>query len=148
MIVATPIPRCHTAELRVTLGREGVGLGNAERPVYFRNVGRHVCFVYGYAGFGLEDAQHRVQRSQVHWGPTYFGGYWKKRRVVLRPGQSARTILAWGHVSGPGENQYQCEPISEWLEVTPPDERTFVRVRFHDTVCGHGFMSSPPLRAG
>jgi hypothetical protein len=83
----------------------------------------------------------------VHWGPTYFGGYWPKRRVVLRPGGRARTILAWGHVSGPDEDQYQCEPVSEWLEVTPPDETTFVRVRFHDTVCGHGFMTSAPLRA-
>ena len=147
--VAIPVPRCHTADLRVTLGRGGVGLGNAEVPVYFRNRSGHACFVFGYAGFGLEDASHRVQPSHVRWGSTYFGGYWKARRVVLRPGARARTILAWGHVGSPDEPQNSpCEPTSEWLEVTPPDETTFVRVRFHDTVCGHGWLNSPPLRAG
>ncbi len=147
--VAAPVPRCHTADLRVTLGRGGAGLGNVERPVYFRNRSGHACFVFGYAGFGLEDASHRVQPSRVHWGPTYFGGFWKARHVVLQPGARARTILAWGHVASPDEpQQTACEPTSVWLEVTPPDERTFVRVPFRDTVCGHGWLDSPPLRTG
>jgi hypothetical protein len=109
MIVATPIPRCHTPDLRVTLGRGGVGLGNVEVPVYFRNKSGRACFVYGYAGFGLEGPRHRPMRSKVTWGPTYFGGFWEKRRVVLRPGERAETILAWGDNSAPSEPQtYPC----------------------------------------
>ena len=87
----------------MTLGREGVGLGHAERRVYFRNRSGHACFVFGYAGFGLEDAAHRAMPSRVHWGSTYFGGYWKARRVVLQPGEKAKTILAWAHIGAPDE---------------------------------------------
>ena len=145
--VAAPVPRCHTADLRVTLGRGGAGLGNVEVPVYFRNRSRHACFVFGYAGFGLEDASHRVQPSRVIWGSTYFDADTGPHRVVLKPGERAQTLLAWGDNSGPQDPQtYPCQPKSVWLEVTPPDERTFVRVPFGANVCARGTLESSALR--
>jgi hypothetical protein len=147
--IAAPVPRCHTADLRVTLGRGGVAAGTIVRPVYFRNRSGRACFVFGYAGFGLEDASHRAQRSHVNWGPG-FGVGSRPHRVTLQPGERAETVLAWGDNPSPGESQsYPCEPKSAWLEVTPPDERTFVRLRFSEVVCEHGTLNSPALhRAG
>jgi hypothetical protein len=145
---ALPVPRCHTQDLAVSLGRGGVGLGNAEVPVSLRNRSGHSCFVFGYAGFGLEDAQHRVQPSRVHWGGTYFGADTGARRVVLRPGARAETLLAWGLNAAPDEPQRgPCEPQTAWLEVTPPDERTHLLVRFKAVVCSHGRLDSPALHA-
>jgi uncharacterized protein DUF4232 len=144
--VAVPVPRCHTADLRVTLGRGGAAAGTVERPVYFRNRSGRACFVFGYAGFGLESAAHRVQPSHVVWGATLATAT-RPHRVVLQPGDRAETVLAWSDVSRVDESQsYPCEPKSAWLEVTPPDERTFVRVRFGAVVCDHGMLSSPALR--
>lgn len=143
---AVPVSRCHTADLQVTLGRGGVAAGSVERPVYFRNRSGRACFVFGYAGFGLESAAHHVQPSHVMWGAT-FGIATRPHRVVLRPGERAETVLGWSDVSRTDESQsYPCEPKSVWLEVTPPDERAFVPVRFDEVVCAHGRLSSPALR--
>jgi hypothetical protein len=142
------LPRCHTTALAVSLGRFGVGLGNATTEVALRNSSHHACFVYGYAGFGLQNAHHGEQRSRVIWGNTYFQTDRRPHRVVLRPGRRAYTNLAWSDNPGPGENlRGPCEPVSAWLEVTPPDEYTFLLVRFGQRVCARGNLFATALSA-
>jgi hypothetical protein len=143
-----PVPRCHTDDLAASLSRFGAGLGNVSTQVALRNRSGHVCFVYGYPGFGLQDTHRRVQPSRVRWGSTYFQVDRRPYRVVLRPGGQAYSNLAWGDNPGPGESlRGPCEPVSAWLEVTPPDERAYVLVRFGQRVCGHGSMSATALSA-
>jgi hypothetical protein len=145
---ASATPRCHTSDLAVSLTSWGVALGNQSVEVAFNNGSGHSCYVYGYAGFGLEDAKHRVQRSLVTWGSTYFQRDRGRHRIVLRPGQRAFSNLAWGANAGPGENPYRCAPASVWLAVTPPDERTFRRVRFGRAgtrICEHGHLRATAL---
>jgi Protein of unknown function (DUF4232) len=145
--VVAPVPRCTTADLQVTLGRGGAAAGTVERPVFFRNRSGRACFVFGYAGFGLENAARKVQASHVIWGPT-FAISTKPHRVVLQAGQRAETVLAWSDVPHPGESQkYPCQPKSAWLEVTPPDEPAFVRLPFGEVVCNRGTLRTPALRA-
>jgi hypothetical protein len=60
---AGAVPRCHTGDLGASLGRSGVGPGNVTTEVALQNPSDHVCFVYGYPGFGLQDRHQRVQPS-------------------------------------------------------------------------------------
>lgn len=94
----TAVPRCYTADLRVYLGRGGAAAGSVENEVAFRNRSSHACFVYGYAGFGLEDAHHRVKPSRVTWGSTFAQRDPGRHRVVLTPGRAAFANLAWNDV--------------------------------------------------
>jgi hypothetical protein len=143
-----PAPRCHTSDLAASLSRFGAGLGNVTEEVALRNRSNHACFVYGYPGFGLQDVHHRVQPSSVRWGSTYFQIDRRPHRVLMRPDGRAYSNLAWGDNPAPGENlRGPCEPVSAWLEVTPPDERAYLLVRFGQHVCGHGSMSATALSA-
>jgi hypothetical protein len=146
---AGAVPRCHTGELGASLGRFGVGLGNAATEVALQNRSGHECFVYGYPGFGLQDRHHRVQPSRVTWGGTYFQSDPGPHRNVLRPGRRAYSDLAWDDKPGPGENvRSPCEPVSTWLEVTPPDERDYLLVRFGkfgQRICAHGHLVATAL---
>jgi hypothetical protein len=138
---ATPVPRCHTADLRVYLSRFGAAAGTVAGDVAFRNRSGHACFVYGYAGFGLEDGHHHVKPSRVTWGSTVARHDPGRRRVVLRPGRAAFANLSYGDV--PVGNEH-CGP-SAWLEVTPPDERRYRLIPFRGIVCNHGHLTATAL---
>lgn len=144
-LAASPVPRCQTSELRVTLGPIQVGTTNVGTEVAFHNVGGRTCHVYGYPGFALEDVHHRQQRSHLRWGSTYFRTDPRPHRVLLRPGRAAFAELAWTDNPAPDENIRTCEPVSAWLEVTPPDEHTFRRVRFGQRACYHGSLAATAL---
>lgn len=140
-VSAAPVPRCHTAGLLVSLTRGGGAAGSIERDVVFRNRSGHACFVDGYAGFGLEDAHHRVRPSRVTWGSTFARRDPRPHRVLLRPGGAAFANLAWHDVPVRDE---RCGP-SAWLEVTPPDARRHRLVRFGGIVCDHGHLTATAL---
>jgi uncharacterized protein DUF4232 len=138
---STSLPRCHTADLRISLGRGGGAAGSIEREVVFRNRSGHTCFVYGYAGFGLENARHHAKPSRVTWGSTFAQRDPGRYRVVLRPGRAAFANLAWNDV--PVGNE-RCG-VSAWLQVTPPDERRYRLLRFGGIVCNHGHLTATAL---
>jgi uncharacterized protein DUF4232 len=138
---ATPVPRCHTTNLRVYLSRFGAAAGTVVGDVAFRNRSGHACFVSGYAGFGLEDSHHRVKPSRVTWGSTVARRDPGRHRVVLRPGRAAFANLSYGDVQVGNEH---CSP-SAWLEVTPPDERRYRLVPFGGIVCNHGHLTATAL---
>jgi hypothetical protein len=145
-VAITPLPRCHTPDLKVYLGRGGAAAGSIETDVGFRNRTTHACFVYGYAGFGLKDARHRVKPSRVTWGSTFAHRDPGRHRVVLRSGRAAFASLAWSDVPAPGEDQRSCGSASAWLQVTPPDERRYRLVRFSGMVCNHGHLTATALQ--
>src|SRR5689334_13640730 len=140
---AASVPRCHTPDLRVYLSNGGVAAGSYAFDIVFQNRSGHACFVYGYPGLGLEDAHHRVMPSRITWGSSIARKDPGRRRVVLRPGRAAFANASGSHV--PFGNEH-CR-TSAWLEVTPPDERTFRRVHFGDLVCDHGHLTVTALAA-
>lgn len=142
-VATTALPRCHTADLSVYLGRGGGAAGSIETEVAFRNRSSHRCFVYGYAGFGLENGRHQVKPSRVTWGSTFAQRDPGRHRVVLAPGRAAFANLAWGDV--PVGAERSCGGASAWLEVTPPDERQYRLVRFGGIVCNHGHLTATAL---
>ena len=120
-----PPPRCTTSELRVTLGRSGVGLGNVETPILVRNVGGRICFVAGYASIALPVPWRVIE------GSSYFEHDPKPHRVVLRPGDRAETQIAYNDVVK------RCVRPA-WISVLGR------RVPFADTICG--VIAIPALR--
>jgi hypothetical protein len=139
-----PMPRCHTADLHVYLGRAGAAAGSLATEVGFRNQTRRSCFVYGYAGFGLESKRHHVKPSVVIWGNTFAQRDPGRHRVVLSPGRAAFANLAWSDVPVRGEG-WHCGGTAAWLQVTPPDERRYRLLRFDAIVCDHGRLTATAL---
>jgi Domain of unknown function (DUF4232) len=135
------VPRCHTPDLRVYLVGGRGAAGTLVTDVAFRNRSAHTCFVFGYAGFGLEDAHHRLLPSRVTWGSTVARRDPGRHRVVLRPGRAAFANLSWSDV--PVGNERCVQPA--WLEVTPPDEFTHRLVPLKAPVCNHGHLTATAL---
>jgi hypothetical protein len=139
----TSVPRCHTGDLHVYLLRAGAAAGSYARDIGFQNRGGHACFVYGYPGLGLEDAHHRAMASHVTWGSSIARPDPGRHRLVLEPGRAAFASLSASDV--PFGNEH-CRP-SAWLEVTPPDERSFRLVPFRGPACDHGHLTVTALSA-
>ena len=78
------------------------------------NTGTAPCSLYGYPGLGVEDGSHHVMPSKTHWGSTYFANDPGPRLIILAPGQSATSSVAfaggWPH-----------QGWAYFLEVTPPN---------------------------
>ncbi|MFJ2719530.1 DUF4232 domain-containing protein [Streptomyces sp. NPDC087437] len=120
----TPAPatstRCHTSELRASVGRENPGAGQENFPVVLTNTSGRTCTVHGYPGAAFVDASGR----QLGPDPKRSSG--TPTTVTLKPGQSAWAGLTF---SNPGVSGARtATPAS--LIVTPPDERDHLTVRW------------------
>jgi hypothetical protein len=145
LALASPSPaRCHTSGLHVSFGLSNGAAGRIEQDVIFRNTSGRTCSVYGYPGLGLESARHRVLRSRVVWGSTFARRDPKPHRVVLAPGRAAYSNIAWSDV--PHSAGGDCVKAA-FLEVTPPDERAFRRLRFPQVACDNGLLRATALSA-
>ena len=139
----TPLSRCHTAGLHVYRLRSGAAAGSYAFDIAVQNRSDYVCFVYGYPGLGLQDAHHRVMPSRITRGSSIARRDPGPHRVVLGPGRAAFASVSASDV--PFGNEH-CRP-SAWLEVTPPDERSFRLVRFIGPACDHGHLTVTALSA-
>ncbi|MEU6011918.1 DUF4232 domain-containing protein [Streptomyces sp. NPDC047453] len=112
--------RCHTSELRASVGRENPGAGQENFPVVLTNTSGRTCTVRGYPGAAFVDASGR----QLGPDPKRSSG--TPATVTLKPGQSAWAGLTF---SNPGVSGAKtATPAS--LIVTPPDERDHLTVKW------------------
>ncbi|MFR0355428.1 DUF4232 domain-containing protein [Streptomyces sediminimaris] len=110
--------RCHTSELRATVGRNNPGAGQENFPIVLTNTSSHTCTVRGYPGAAFVDGSGR----QLGADPTRSPG--TPATVSLAPGRSAWAGLTF---SNPGiSGARTATPAS--LLVTPPDERAHLTV--------------------
>ncbi|MEU8946779.1 DUF4232 domain-containing protein [Streptomyces sp. NPDC048489] len=105
--------RCHTSELRATVGADDPGAGQENFPVVLTNTSHRACTLRGYPGAAFVDA------SGKQLGPDPKRAPGSPVTVMLAPGQSAWAGLTFSNpeISGAGT----AAPAS--LVVTPPDER-------------------------
>ena len=108
------VPRCLEASLGTTVSSYQIGGGQYGIIIKLTNTGTASCSLYGYPGLGLEDGSHHVMPSQVHWGETYFAHDPGPSLIILSPGQSATSSVAFAG-GGPGK------PWADFLGVTPPN---------------------------
>jgi Protein of unknown function (DUF4232) len=133
------IARCHTAQLS---GRLGFIQGTAESrfgSVVLTNRSHNVCTLEGYIGVQLYNAAGqrlptRIARDRSR--PITV--------VTLHPGQRAFADLHWSAIrTGPF---LKC-PRASFLAVTPPNERTQLRMRWTaGPVCRGGRIEVRPIR--
>ncbi|MFF9060656.1 DUF4232 domain-containing protein [Streptomyces sp. NPDC101213] len=111
--------RCHTSELRASVGRNDPGAGQENFPVVLTNASARTCTVRGYPGAAFLDAAGRQlgpdPRREPGSGPV---------TVTLAPGRSAWAGLTFSNPEVSGAEA--ATPTT--LVVTPPDERDPLRV--------------------
>ncbi|MGQ4425564.1 DUF4232 domain-containing protein, partial [Streptomyces violaceoruber] len=81
--------RCHTAELRATVGRVDPGAGQRNFPVVLTNTSDRTCTVYGYPGAAFVDASGKQRGPDPERVPGSPG------TVTLTPGKSAWAGLSF-----------------------------------------------------
>lgn len=148
---ATPRgPRqCQGSDVAVSFVRNfGVALGNRDGTLVVRNRSHRACTVRGYPGLRLTDAQRKPQPTRVERGPTYFQADRGPQVVLLVPEARAVADIAWSIEPRPDEPQRKaCEPISAWISVTVPAQRTSWTLPFDESACDHGHLFATALRA-
>jgi hypothetical protein len=131
--------RCHTADLSGRLGFIQGAAGSRIGPLVLKNRSSHTCTLFGYIGGRLYNAAGRPIPTRIvrdHSVPRH--------TVVVAPGRSAFVDLHW--LAIPPGTARAC-PQPRTFAVTPPDERTQLRVRWKDGwVCGHGRIDVRPVR--
>ncbi|MEV7991978.1 DUF4232 domain-containing protein [Streptomyces sp. NPDC086077] len=105
--------RCHTTDLRASLGRADPGAGQRNFPIVLTNTSPRTCTLFGYPGAAFVDASGR----QLGPDPVREGG--GPARVTLGPGDAAWSGLSYTSAELTGART--ATPAS--LLVTPPDER-------------------------
>ncbi|MGX4687958.1 DUF4232 domain-containing protein [Streptomyces sp. JNUCC 63] len=112
--------RCHTSELKASVGRNDPGAGQENFPVVLTNASGRTCTVRGYPGAAFVDAAGR------QLGPDPKRSPGTPTPVTLRPGRSAWAGLTF---SNPGVSGARTATPAA-LIVTPPDERDHLTVKW------------------
>ncbi|OXY88823.1 DUF4232 domain-containing protein [Streptomyces diastatochromogenes] len=110
--------RCHTSELRASVGRNDPGAGQENFPVVLTNKSARTCTLRGYPGAAF------VNASGAQLGPDPKRSEGSPVTVTLRPGASAWAGLTFSNPEISGANT--ATPAA--LVVTPPDERDPLKV--------------------
>ncbi|MET9390499.1 DUF4232 domain-containing protein [Streptomyces sp. NPDC006624] len=116
----TTVTRCHSHELRASVGRMDPGAGQRNFPVVLTNVSSRTCTLYGYPGAAFVDASGR----QLGPDPKRTPG--DPATVRLAPGDSAWAGLRYASPETSGADT----AVPAALLVTPPDERKPLKVRW------------------
>ncbi|MEV5383944.1 DUF4232 domain-containing protein [Streptomyces sp. NPDC052721] len=110
--------RCHTSELRASVGRNDPGAGQENFPVVLTNASARTCTLHGYPGAAF------VGASGGQLGPDPKRSPGTPVTVRLKPGQSAWAGLTFSNPQVSGAKT--ATPAA--LLVTPPDERDQLKV--------------------
>nr|WP_177198631.1 DUF4232 domain-containing protein [Streptomyces colonosanans] len=110
--------RCHTSELRASVGANNPGAGQENFPLVLTNHSGRTCTIVGYPGAAFVDASGKQlgpDPKRVSNSPT---------KITLAPGRSAWAGLTFSNpqVSGAGT----ATPAA--ILITPPDERDSLKV--------------------
>ena len=132
------VTRCHTAELSGRLGFIQGAAGSRFGPLLLTNRSRHSCTLEGYIGGQLYGSAGRPLPTRIVRDQTQ-----PVTVVKLRPGERAYATLHWSVIrTGP---LVAC-PRPRSLAVTPPDERTELRVSWTvGRVCRGGRIEVRPM---
>ncbi|MFJ2813506.1 MULTISPECIES: DUF4232 domain-containing protein [unclassified Streptomyces] len=113
--------RCHTSELRASVGRNDPGAGQENFPIVLTNTSSHSCTLRGYPGTAFLDA------SGKQLGPNPQRGEGSPETVTLAPGSSAWAGLTF---SNPEVSEAKAATPATLL-VTPPNERDALKVKWN-----------------
>lgn len=112
--------RCHTSQLRASVGKNDPGAGQENFPIVLTNTASHTCTVRGYPGAAFADS------SGKQLGPDPKRSSGTPETVTLDPGQSAWAGLTFSNPEVSGAKA--ATPAT--LVVTPPDEKDPLKVNW------------------
>jgi Protein of unknown function (DUF4232) len=110
---AGPGSRCHTSDLRASIGPNHPGAGQENFAIVLTNKSAHTCTVYGFPGAAFVNRAGEA----VTVNPERSTGL-EKQRVSLAPGDSAWAALTFANPQLTGVTTVT--PAA--LLITPPDE--------------------------
>ncbi|MER6691006.1 DUF4232 domain-containing protein [Streptomyces minutiscleroticus] len=113
--------RCHTGELKASVGGNDPGAGQKNFPLVLTNTSGRTCTVDGYPGLAFVDGAGR----QVSVDPERADGS-GEGAVKLAPGESAWAPLSFTNPDTSGAERVT--PAS--VLITPPDERDHLTVKW------------------
>jgi len=126
----TATPRCHTGDLKLTLGKRGGATATKFQPLYFTNIAEHACTLHGYPGVSWVAGNDRHQVGDAFDRAAFN----PKVTVTLAPGDVAYSILGTHDVGMFPASQ--CKPVSvRGYRVYPPDETKSVFVASATKAC-------------
>jgi Protein of unknown function (DUF4232) len=151
---ATAIPPCAAAvgqhgnvSVWVAVDQGNGTAGTTYYPLEFTNTGQHACSLFGYPGVSAISRTGQQLGSPANWG-SLSGA----RQVVLAPGATAHTILAYHDVRA--YTPRVCDPVDTTVElrIYPPGQRLATYAAFDLEACsraGVEYMGIiEPIRAG
>ncbi|MEU9989278.1 DUF4232 domain-containing protein [Streptomyces sp. NPDC048045] len=110
--------RCHTSDLRASVGRNNPGAGQENFPLVLTNKSARTCTLRGFPGAAFVNASG----SQLGPDPKRESG--SAAAVTLKPGQSAWAGLTFSNPEVSGATT----GTPSALLITPPDERDSLKV--------------------
>lgn len=127
--VAQSGTRCQFAQLAISAGQPGAGLGHEGFPIRFRNAGSTPCTLQGYPGVAALDSNGTQVQQAQRTPQGYLGGMVTGSTtpplVTLAPGQTASALVEGTDM--PSGNETSC-PTYPAVDVTPPTTANTVRI--------------------
>lgn len=147
-VPSTRLPRCRTADLRLSVLAEtakrhhGGGMNHQGATIMLTNRSKVTCTVYGYPGAAMLAARSGrvIQPGRVVRGSTWYANDPRPHLVVLRPGRSAYGELSWTSADG----RLRAAQAGAII-VTPPDQRTALRAPLHTFLGGDRTITATAL---
>lgn len=125
---AKPVPRCHNADVKITLtpALGQVGMMKTGWVLGAANITHRTCYVDGYANLTLQNSKHKAIHTEERRGSTWFMQDPGAHRIVIRPGHVAVADLAYAHIRQQGTEH------PTYIKITLPGEKSGQTVRLTD----------------
>jgi Protein of unknown function (DUF4232) len=116
----------------VAINQGNGAAGTIYYPLEFTNLSGHTCLLFGFPGVSALDAQGRQLGSPANWERTT-----PPRTVILAPGATAHTILAYHDAAVSTEPG--CDPVNTavLLRVYPPGQHSATDAAYDFESCSH-----------
>jgi len=138
----TSLPPCRTSDLSARIMPGSPGAGQRYATLWLTNRTHHTCHTYGYVGMLFLDRHGHAMATDVVRDHNSL----RPHRVVLAPGHKAGTLLHWTIVQGAGDSTGPCVTPPSRVEITPPDMRSHLIIRWAGgVVCQRGRVDVQPL---
>lgn len=102
---AEPVPVCQGADLSVGKGDTQAGMHHVGLNIVVTNSSHRRCSMNGYPRVLLLDDNRDPVRTEDSYGSTYFRPDPGAREVVLAPGQSSTSNVAYTRPTAPSDPQ-------------------------------------------
>jgi hypothetical protein len=133
-ITAAAAPQCTAFDLGVwvAVGQPNGAAGTIYYRLEFTNLGARACSLFGFPGVSAIDHDGQQLGSPANWIRTA-----SSQTVVLAPGATAHTVLAYHDAAVSTEPG--CDPVSSApvLRVYPPDQYSATFAAFGFEACSH-----------